>query len=68
MVSGSGALGQPVQQLVEQVHEPDPKMVAMAHSMLGCHAVVVGQRQKPVKACSISLKLDIRKTQLCTFS
>ena len=57
MVSGSGALGQPVQQLVEQVHEPDPKMVAMAHYMLGCHAVVVGQRQKPVKAC-ISLKLD----------
>ena len=51
MVNGFGALGHLVQQHVEQELEPDPKMVALAHSMLGCHAVVVGQRQKPVKAC-----------------
>ena len=55
-VNGFGPLGHPAQKLVEQELEPDPKMVAMVHCMLGCHAAVVEQRQNPVKACLISIK------------
>ena len=51
MVNGFGALGQPAQEHVELELEPELKMVALAHSMQGCHAVVMEQRQRAVKAC-----------------
>ena len=47
---------------MEQELEPDPKTVALSHCMLGCHAVVVEQRQIPVKACSFFVKYENVKT------
>ena len=47
---------------MEQELEPDPKMVALSHCMLGCHAVVVDQRQIRVKACSFFVKYENVKT------
>ena len=61
MVNGSGELGHHAPEHVEMEREHVLQLLVMGHSMLGCHAVAVGQRQKAVKAGHYSSKLGTLK-------
>ena len=61
MVNGSGEVGHHAPKHVEMEHEHVLQPLVMDLSMLECHAVVVEQRQKAVKAGLYSSKLGTLK-------